>query len=172
MASTNYILKSSHGQIKAPAEFINSCTTFTSMFEDIGSVDNDEPILITDNFTFKEVNQYIKLFMNLDTLKVSNDSGVEMSYLKYIIDFREEFIKNYTNKNIDPPHCECLYEIYNDLGEENIVKMLELDGFFNNLKLRRGIMLLIAAFIRKGDEDKVNEIIGSIIEVVQGDSTN
>ena len=170
MASTDFTLLSGDNEIKAPKEFVASCITFTSMFEDTGGIDNTECLPITDMFTQDEVNQYIKLFMDMNSLRVSNDAQVEMSYLDYIIDYREEYIKNYTNKNRDPPHCDGLFEIYNEVGEENLTKMLQIDGFFNNLKLRRGIMLLIAAFIRKGSEDKVDEIIGSIMDVVQNDN--
>lgn len=170
MASTDFILLSGDNEIKAPYEFVTSCITFTSMFEDTGGIDNSEGIPITDMFSIEEVNQYIKLFIDMNSLRVSNNNNVEMSYLDYIIDYREEYIKNYTNKNLDPPHCDRLFEIYNEVGEENLTRMLHLDGFFNNLKLRRGIMLLIAAFIRKGSEEKVDKIIGSIVEVVQNDN--
>ena len=170
MASTDFILLSGDNEIKAPREFVTSCITFTSMFEDTGGIDNSERLPISDMFSLKEVNQYINLFNDMNSLKVSNDTQVEMSYLDYIIDCREEYIKNYTNKNLDPPHCDRLFEIYNELGEENITRMLHIDGFFNNQKLRRGIMLLIAAFIRKGSEEKVDKIIGSIMEMVQNDN--
>ena len=170
MSSTDFVLLLGEEKIKAPYEFVTSCITFISMFEDTGGMNDSEPIPITDRFTVEEVSQYIKLYMDMYSLKVSNDSQVEMSYLDYIIDYREEYIKNYTNKNLDPPHCERLFEIYNEVGEDNLKKMLHIDGFFNNPRLRRGMMLLIAAFVRKGNEEKVDEIIGSIIEVVQNDN--
>ena len=170
MASTDFILVLGKKEFKAPKEFVLSCTTFTSMFEDTGESDNNIPIPITDLFSIDEVNQYIKLFMDLNSLKVLNKEKVEISYLDYIIDYREEFINYFTKTNRDPPHCERLFEIYNEVGEENLTKMLQIDGFFNNLKLRQGIMLLIAAFIRKGSEEKVNEIISSIMDVIQNDN--
>ena len=88
-----------------------------------------EGLPITDMFSKEEINQYIKLFMDMHSLRVSNDTQVEMSYLDYIIDYREEYIKNYTNKNLDPPHCDGLFEIYNEVGEENLTRMLQIDGF-------------------------------------------
>ena len=169
MASTDFVLLLGEEKIMAPKEFISSCITFTSMFEDTEEMNNSYPIPITDKFSVEEVSQYIKLFMDLYELKVSNDAKVEMSYLEYISDFREEYIKNYTDNNFDPPHCRRLFDIYKELGEENLEKILIIDGFFNNLHLRRGIMLLIAAFVKKGKEDEVDKIISSIIEVLQND---
>ena len=169
MASTDFVLLSGEEKFTVPKEFVTSCITFTSMFEDTGGMNNSEPIPITDMFSLEEIKQYIKLFMDIYTLKVSNDSQVEMSYLEYITNFRNEFIKNYTNKNLDPPHCKRLFEIYNEVGKENLKKMFDIDGFFNNPDLRKGIMLLIAAFVRMGNEEEVDEIIHSIIDILQNE---
>ena len=40
MASTDFILLSGDNEINAPEEFVTSCITFTSMFEDTGGIDN------------------------------------------------------------------------------------------------------------------------------------
>jgi len=167
--STYYTLKityeNTQNNIQAPQEFVYSCETFTNMFEDIG-VEN-VIIPITNIFKHDEIVLYIKLFMDLYSLKVTNNAGTEMSYLDYIIDYRNEYIENYTNRDVDPPHCNQLFQIYNELGEENIVKMLNIDGYFNNLKLQHGIILLIVAYIRSGTQEKVDYLIKTIMKIVE-----
>lgn len=166
MSSTNFTLLLGEEKIIAPKVFVTSCSTFTCMFEDTGNVSNSEPIPITELFSVDEVYQYIELFIVLYVLKVSDEENNDISYLDYMINNREDFITKYTDKNKDPPHCELLFEIYKQIGEDSLSKMLEIDGYFNNLRLRKGIILLILAFIRKGDAEKADKLVELMNDIV------
>jgi hypothetical protein len=170
MSDINYTLSSPLGEVSAPKPFIDACITFTSMFEDIGNNSADEPIPITDMYSVQQVKDYIQLFMDIYNLKINIDSGEIVSYPDYIINHYDEFLQNYTNKNVDPPHCQELIEIFIKYGSEKITELLELDGFFNNMKLRRGVMLIIVAYIRLGEEDKIDNALGKIMEVLQSEN--
>ena len=164
-----YTLTSPFGEITAPKPFIEACITFTSMFEDIGDCGVDVPIPITDMYSIQQVQEYIQLYMDIYNLKIEIKSGEKVSYPDYIIDHYDEFLENYTNKNVDPPHCQELMNIFIKYGGEKITKLLELDGFFNNMKLRRGIMLIIVGYIRLGEEDKIDNAFSKIMQVMQSE---
>ena len=163
---TEFTLTTKDGPISASGRFINACDTFKCMFEDLGSEDSSEPIPVTDQFSKEDITQYISLFDELDSLKVDFNGG-NMSYLDYITEHQDHYISNYTNLNKDPPHCEKLASYLTTLGDEKITSALQLDTYFNNLKFRRGIMLIIAAFVRCGPEEEVDQIISSIMDIVQ-----
>ena len=169
MSDINYTLTSQFGDILAPKPFIDACITFTSMFDDTGNDSADEPIPITEMYSIQQVQDYIHLYMDIYNLKVNTNSGEKVSYPDYIIGHYNEFIKNYTNKNVDPPHCQELMNIFTKYGAEKISEILELDGFFNNMKLRRGVMLIIIAYIRLGEEDKIDNAFGKIMQVMQSE---
>ena len=160
-----------------PEEFMDSCMVFSNMFEDTGNKDPNEKIpLKTNSFEKEDIENYINLYNILSSLKVTNNDNVEKSYLKYITENRLEYIENYVNKNLCPPHCRKLIEILksqydtskltnvddedqeNQVGNENnkepLEKILDIDIYFDNKDLRAGIMLLFVAFVRS------NEIYG------------
>jgi len=171
------------GLLSVPKEFVESCQPFIYMFEDTGYTDNSEPIPVSFNYTKDIIEKYVNMFIRLYSLKVENNAGVSMSYLDYIIHHRDEYIKNYTNKNLDPPHCNELVDIYtmydNDKStfdeesgetpnvDDTLKEIIKLDTFFNNQRFLRGIMLCIAAFVRIGDEERVDAHLKGIMDVVQ-----
>lgn len=161
-------------------EFMDSCMVFSNMFEDTGNKNPNENIPITNSFEKEDVENYINLFYNLSSLKVTNNDKVEKSYLKYITEDRLEYIENYLNLNLNPPHCKELIEILKSLfdtsvededdniqndqeqldnkeekSKQKLEKILEIDVFFDNKDLRAGIMLLFVAFVRS------NEVYGN-----------
>ena len=158
--------------------FVNSCKVFTNMFEDLGNKDINEDIPVTNVFNEDDIKKYINFFEELNILNVKTNDNIEISYLDYIIDYVDEFIENYTNKDIDPPHLNRLISIFNKIGEDNIIKFLEIDKFYDNKKIRRGIMLCIAAFVRsvneydniepytefKEREEQVHELVKGIMD--------
>lgn len=162
MSSTDYKLLLGKEEIIAPKEFTLSCGTFSSMFEDTGDMDNSIPIPITDLYSVDEIKNYIKLFMDLYKLEVRNNNNVTMSYLDYLIDYREEFKKNYCYEIEIPPHCERLIKIYDEISLKGISKILEINGFFNNIRISRGAFLLLLAVIRKGNDEEVDKVLGYI----------
>ena len=166
---TTYTLTSPLGEISAPKPFIEACITFTSMFKDIGDWRVDVPIPITDRYSVQQVQDYIQLYMDIYNLKINTKSNKQVSYPDYIIDHYDEFLEKYTNKNVDPPHCQELMNIFIKYGGEKISDILELDGFFNNMKLRRGVMLIIVAYIRLGEEDKIDNAFSKIMQVMQSE---
>ena len=163
---TEYTLICGDESIKVPSRFIHNCSAFTNMFEDTDSDNPDEPIPITDQFSKENIEAYIKLFTVLDNLKV-DFANTKLSYLDYITEHREHYIENYTNKYLDPPHCQELAEMLTSKGESKMVEILSLDSYFDNKKLRCGVMLIIAAFVRVGPIDEIEKIISSIMDVVQ-----
>ena len=147
-----YTLSNETYSVKASRDFVMSCTVFTNMFEDTGGEDNSEDVPITDSFTESEFKMYMQFFEDMNALKVKNSAGEELSYLEYILNFREEYIKNYTNKNLDPPHINEVYQIFNTFGDENLTRIVEINKFYDNEKIIRGVMLCVAISIRKMDE--------------------
>lgn len=153
--ANNYTLNHKDYKITASEEFVYSCELFKNLFDDIE--DDTNIIPITNNFSEEEIKMYIKFFEDMSKLKVENKAGYSISYLDYISKFREEYIENYTNKNLDPPHTEEVYKIFTDLGDQNVKKIFEIDGYYNNTKIIKGIMLCIAISIRKLDAPKEDD---------------
>lgn len=137
--------------VKVSPEFVFSCEVFTNMFEDTGDNNNSESIPITNKISEEDLKMYIQFFEDINSIKVKNNSNNLISYLDYIIDYREEYIENYTNKNVDPPYTEKVYEMFTSKYKENVSKIFEIDKFLNNKKIIRGIMLCIAISIRMLD---------------------
>lgn len=152
-----YTLKTQDYSINASEKFVNSCHVFTDMFEVIEEdIDNNnKELIISNKYSEDEQKMYIKFFDDMDSLLVYTNNGEIVSYLDYITNFRNEYIENYTNTNSNPPHTDAIYIIINELGEDNISKIIEIDGFYNNKKVIRGIMLCIAILIRKLDSPKM-----------------
>ena len=162
MSSIDYKLLLGREEIIAPKEFTLSCGTFSSMFEDTGDTDNSIPIPITDLYSVDEIKNYIKLFMDLNKLEVKNNNNVTMSYLDYLVNYREEFKKNYCYKIEIPPHCDQLIKIYSKISLEGISKIGQIDRFFNNNRIRKGTFLLLLAVIRKGNDEEIDKVLGYI----------
>ena len=137
--------------IFASNDFVNSCKVFINMFEDTGNNDNTSEIPVTNSFSKKDLNSYINFFEELNGLYINNNNN-KIKYLDYIINYRDEFIENYTNKDKDPPHMTKLMKIFNKTGEENILKFIEIDKFYDNNKIRIGVMLCLIAFVRSVNE--------------------
>jgi len=153
--ATNYTLTNKDYKITVSEEFVYSCEIFKNLLEDTVSDNNEIPI--TNNFIEEELRMYIKFFEDMSNLKVVNKAGYIISYLDYISKFREEYIENYTNKNLDPPHTNEVYKIFTDLGDQNVKKIFELDVYYDNPKIIKGIMLCIAISIRKMDALKEDD---------------
>ena len=151
-----FILENKDYKVQTSHDFVYSCKVFTNMFEDLEDNEHNEDniIPIVNSFKEDEFKMYINFFEDLNKLKVKNNLDEELSYLDYIIDFRDEYIENYTNKNADPPHLEYISNMFSKLSEENICKIIEIDKYYDNNKIIRGIMLCIAILIRKLDKPK------------------
>ena len=151
--NTYYTLSNLDYSVKVSKDFVESCKVFTNLFEDTGNRDNSESIPITDSFNETDFKMYIQFFEDMNSLKVKNDNGEILSYLDYIIDFRNEYIENYTNKHLDPPHINEVCDIFTKLGNDNLKKIIDIDKYFDNKKIIRGLMLCIAISICKLDKD-------------------
>lgn len=165
---TDYLLLLGNESITASYKFVNACEVFSAMFEDTGSSDNNEPIPISDRFTKEEVLEYIELFTIIDELKFKPyPQKEEVGLIDFLINNREDYINLYTNNNISPPHCETLSNLFTSYGEAKLTNILYLDTYFNNKRFRQGIMLIIAAFVFNGPENEVDNIISSIMTIMQ-----
>ena len=163
----SYTLKNTYGTISVSDRFVNSCKVFTNLFEDTENWDNSEPLTITDSYHIDDVKTFVAFYDELDALEVELDDGECVSYLDYIVRHREEFIKNYTNKNKEPPHCDKVLDIYEHYTGETIQKFINMDTFFDNEKIIRGIMLCITVFILSGDKEKTNDCMKTFMELFQ-----
>jgi len=176
--------------IDMPNSFSLSCKIINNMMEDVETDESTNiKIPIPDDFNMDSIEMMINFFTKVYEIKVNTDNGMNISYLDYLLDkeYRKEYIKNYTDKNADPPHCEKLVELYReynkklpiqeedmDIDEDKdkeqktyLTEFLNMDKYFNNKKLRQAVMLCITAFIRLGDESKVNEIMNAIMKIIQ-----
>lgn len=176
-----YTIYSKHFSVEVPWHFIESCKLFHDMFEvtDEDNEDNEDNNIfkITDNFSSQEFKNYLDIYENIYKLRVTNNEGEVMSYLYYMINHTDEFIERYTNKNKEPPHCNELASIY-EKYEDDIIKTLLVDDYFNNPYFRKGIMLCITCFVKSADKKldtetkesnisrqiKVNELIKTMID--------
>lgn len=155
--AANYTLTNKDYKITVSEKFVYSCEIFKNLLEDTGDNNDNNDIPIMNNFTEDEFRMYINFFEDMSNLKVETKAGNIVSYLDYVSNFREEYIENYTNKNLDPPHTNEVYKIFNNLGDQNIKKLIELDIYYNNTKIIKGIMLCIAISIRKLDAPKEDD---------------
>jgi hypothetical protein len=170
----NYTFTNSNGKkLKASYDFVNSCEVFVNMFEDlgIGADTFGDDIPITDIYNFDDVEQMLVFFDTINSLQVKNENGDEMSYLDFMINHHDELGKNYFHINVDPPYCDKILEMYRQYRDsELLIKFINMNTFFNNLKLTRAIELCILVFIRKGgdeDNDEIEEMIATIIKIKQ-----
>jgi len=163
----NYTLKNTYGTLSVSDKFVNSCKVFTNLFEDTGNHDNSDPLIITNSYDIDLVKRFVGFYDELDALEVELDNGEIVSYLDYIVTYREEFIKNYTNMNREPPQSEKVMAIYQNYTPETIQSFIKVDTFFDNEKLIRGIMLCIAVFMRIGDKDKINDCMETFMDLIQ-----
>lgn len=163
----NYTLKNTYGTLSVSDRFVNSCKVFTNLFEDTKNYHNSVPLMITNSYNIDDVKHFVSFYDQLDALEVELDNGEFVSYLDYIVTHREEFIKNYTNMNREPPQCEKVMAIYQNYTPETIQNFIKLDTFFDNEKLIRGIMLCITVFIRIGDKNKINDCMETFMELIQ-----
>ena len=155
--TANYILANKDYRIIASAEFVKSCEILKNVLEDTDNDDDNNIILITNKFSKEDLEMYIKFFEDMSNLKVENKAGNMVPYLDYISKFRDEYIENYTNKNLNSPHTDEVYRIFTNLGDQNIKKLIELDIYYYNSKIIKGIMLCIAISIRKFDAPKEDD---------------
>ena len=91
----------------------------------------------------------------------------EISYLDYITYHKEDYIINYTNNDIDPPHCKEIIEITDSFGDDKLEKFIEMDSFFNNKKIIQAIVIYIVSYIRTGEESSVDNIMDILMDRVQ-----
>lgn len=139
-------------------EFINSCSTLKEMLESCD--ENDNIIPVSGIFTENLMKEYINYFEFLNNLKVSYD-GKDIPYLDYMENHQDDYIENYTNKNLDPPHCTEIYNFYKNKKNffDEIMKEHGIDNFFNNTRFRFGVYLTIACIVRKDVDKEVEQII-------------
>jgi len=163
----NYTLRNTYGTISVSDKFVNSCKVFTNLFEDTENCDNLEPLTITDSYDINDVKQLANFYDELDALSVELDNGDNISYLEYITTHQQEFIQTYTNMRRKPPHCKKVMEIYQCYGSAKLQEFIQLDSFFNNQKLIRGIMLCIVVFIYVDDKGQADEIMKTLMRVVE-----
>ena len=166
----DYVLKTRTGYIIAPQDFILSCNTFRSMFEDTGDYSNEDPITVSNLYNDQDVNDYIKLYLELDSLQVTNEEGDTLSYLDYITEYREEYIRNYTEACKPPPYMLTLIDMVNKLGANKLNNILSLDSFFDNKKLRCGIMVMIAAYVYYVRNLESQQLMESIVDTVKNNN--
>ena len=91
----------------------------------------------------------------------------EIFYLDYITYHKEDYIINYTNNDIDPPYCKEIVEINNEYGTDKLERFIEMDSFFNNKKLIQAIVIYIVSYIRIGELNNIEDIIGKLLKKVQ-----
>jgi hypothetical protein len=139
-------------------EFILSCSTLYNLLDDCDDCDNIIPI--SGIYPEELVKEYIDYFNFLHNLEITFNNK-NISYLDYMTNHHEDYIRNYTNKNLDPPHCEQIYEYYK---KTSLDRYLDIDDFYDNEKFRKGLYLTLACIVRIGKNDEVEEIISTIVD--------
>lgn len=177
-----------------PSSFTSSCEIMKNMLEDVDTDEIDEdttfPWNIPEDFDIENVKKLIDFYTRIDDLTIevsTHDENVSdhIPYLDYLLNQREDFIKKYTNQNVDPPHCETILGIFNEYDKEIPKKdaddsedhggepkryfneFMTMEKYFNNKKLRQAFMLCIVVYIRVGEEEKVDAIMSSIMKILQ-----
>lgn len=162
----SYILFNKQGEIQVDSDFVKSCQVFIDLFEEFDTDDNSDPIPITESYNLDDIKLMVDYFSKINNLKIEYNSE-EISYLDYITNHKEDFITNYTNKNIDPPYCKEIVEITDSFGDNKLEKFIEMDSFFNNKKLIQAIVIYIVSYIRTGKESFVDDIMDILMDRVQ-----
>ena len=162
----NYTLFNRLGQIEVESDFVKSCQVFIDLFEEFETDNNTDPIPITESYNLEDVRLMVDYFSKINNLKIEYNSK-EISYLDYITNHKQDFIINYTNKNIDPPYCKEIIQITDLFGYHNLEKFIEMDSFFNNKKLIQAIVIYIVSYIRTGKESNVDNIMDILIDRIQ-----
>ena len=160
----SYTLENNSGKIKVSSKFIKSCMVFENLFNDTCDDNTNESIPISDNFDLEKIKKMVEFYDVYESFRITTEDGNEISYLDYIIDYREEYIQKYTALNKDPPLCKEIVDLFNKYENELIEEFITMDSYFNNKKLIHGIMFCIVAFVRVGDEEEVDKIMEAIMD--------
>lgn len=159
---------------EVPHEFLKSCSYFTDMMVVMNDVDEqniiieeDMEISIPDHYSISQVEQLIKFFQEISAFTVKTDDGDDISYIDYFDKHHDEFIRNYTNKSVNPPYCQELVNIYQKFGDEMIQRFIIMDEFFQYERVIICIAMCIVAFRFIGPEDKVDEMMSQIARITE-----
>jgi hypothetical protein len=169
-----YTLYNGNEEVEVSLNFLHECIVIQGMMDCTeGDIPNRIPIPISD---MKNIKKYIGFFEELESMMVETNTDGEVSYLDYITKYRNEFIQNYTNKNVLPPYCKRLSEMYKEYGQETIAEFIKFDKFFNNPKIIKGIMLCLTGAIFYNDTDEGDKtisegIMSGIMEVLQREAS-
>ena len=175
-----YVLTNSRGDnLQVSKKFVYSCNVFKNMFEDLGE-DTREELLelpITDMHDFGILKEFTDFFEILDNLSMENELGDTMTLLeyfdKYFSENENELAKNYFHKNIEFPHSNKLVEMY---GNYKLITFLNMNRFFDNVKITKAICVCIVCFITKiqnqgekanlEESKEVDNMINKILEAI------
>lgn len=159
---------------EVPHEFLKSCLYITNMMADMNNddeqdiiIEEDMEISIPDHYSISQVEQLIKFFQEISAFTVKTDDGDDISYIDYFDKHNDEFIRNYTNKSVDPPYSQELVDIYQKFGDEMIQRFIIMDEFFQYERVIICIAMCIVAFRFIGPEDKVDEMMSQIARITE-----
>lgn len=161
-----YTLLNKQGEIDVESDFVKSCQVFIDLFEEFETDDNTVPIPITDTFDINDVKLMADYFSKINNLKIEYNSE-QIPYLDYIIKHKQDFIENYRDKDLNPPHCKEIVEITNSFGDHQLEKFIKMDSFFNNNKINSLIAIYIVSLIRIGDEYGADSIMDILMDRVK-----
>ena len=161
-----YTLFNRQGEIEVEPNFVKSCQVFIDLFDDYDTDDNTDPIPITESYNLDDVKLMTDYFSKINKFVIEYNSK-EISYLDYITYHKDDYIINYTNNDIDPPYCKEIVEINNEYGTDKLERFIEMDSFFNNKKLIQAIVIYIVSYIRIGELNNIEDIIGKLLKKVQ-----
>ena len=161
-----YILFNKQGKIEVDSDFVKSCQVFIDLFEEFETDDNTDPIPITDTFDVNDVKLMAVYFSKINKFKIEYNSE-QIPYLDYITYYKQHFIENYRDKDLDPPYCKEIIEITELFGHHNLEKIIKMDSFFNNIKINSLIAIYYVSFIRTMNEDFTDSIMDILMDRVQ-----
>lgn len=165
MAKT-YTFYNADGSTDVSEAFVLACQVFKDLIDDTDISELPDRLQITDNYDMETMKKLDEFYTKLNNLSTETEDNKTVSILDYVTAHQDEYIRNYTDKNLDPPHCKELAELLT-ANKEHMKDFIISHEFFHNPKLMRGIMLCYAAFIRTGPQEQVDEIMSQIMEVLQ-----
>lgn len=163
-----FTIKTNDGIVVTSEKFITACEPLKFMFKDIKNDGNNKIATLTDLFSKHNLEKYIELVNELNKLEVYFNNS-KISYFDYLNNYQHHYITNYACKNKEPPHSHKLASYVNNLGVESITKILLLDKYFSNIRLRQYIMLIIDAFTKIKPKNESDEFYLSIMDKLSDD---
>ena len=132
-------------------EFITSSKFLKNMLNDLNIWGDPTPIKIP--LDFLELTEFYTIFLEFNEI-----SFEDMNLLQYLDENIEDFIKNYPEKNKEPPFMNNIFKFYESTSLEKINNYIKIADYLDMMGMIRILSIILSLHIKNMDnyEQKFN----------------